>query len=228
MQSIIDSIWNFGRDHIATALTSLLSTFFGASVGAWVALVFERWKVARAASSARCGELFEAHLVLMCHANSLYDEIRKFAPYRNFPDRERRIPYIEHTFDESRIDVRKLSFLLKGPVPDLALTIHTVDMCYRSACGVLKLRNKLIDDLRASMDVIDHDPATGKTGGIADLTVLTLLRQATDSAFNCLDSAFSDTMHTLDLIVTTAKVMFPEAGFKSLEFPPLPNEKELR
>ncbi len=165
-------------------------------------------------------------MVLACHANSLCDEIGKLARWRSLPARERCMPYIVHTFDQSCIDVRKLSFLLTGPKPDLVMDIHTVDMCYRSACGSLQARNKMLEDFRASMDVIQHDPATGYTAGIADLPTLTLLRQATDSSFQCLDDAFTRTVRVMGAIVETGKLMFPDAKFPQIEFPPLPNTPE--
>lgn len=222
MQQIVDLVWNWFRDHSMPALLGAVGTFFGA----WVALMFERWKAARAETKNRCGDLLEAHLTLVCHANSLYDELLKFAPYRHLPDRERKMPMIVHTFDESRIDVRKLSFLLNSPMPDLVLDIHTVDMCYRSACGALQIRNKMLEDLRASMDVMHHDPNTGLTGGIADLTTATLVRHSTDAAFNCLDDAFTRTVRTIDSIVSAAKRLFPDSSFRVIDFPALPNQKE--
>ena len=222
MDPLFDTIWNFFRDHSVTALTGAVGTFFGA----WVALMFERWKTTRAAEAAKYGELLEAHMVLACHANSLFDEIGKLARFRPLPDREKRMPYIVHTFDQCSIDVRKLSFLLRGPSPGLVLDIHTVDMCYRSACAALEARNKMLEDFRSSTEVIHHNSATGLTGGIVDLPTLTLLRQATDACFECLDDAFASTINVMIEIVRTGKLMFPDAKFPQIEFPPLPHTPE--
>ena len=221
MQSIIDTIWNFCRDHLGTALTSVIGTFFGVSVAFYV----ERWKAKKATRSAQRSALLEAQLVLMCHANSLYDFLSWHESYRDDPARERHIPLRHYTFDEVSLDPRKLSFLADGPMPDLVLQTYVADRAYLSACRSLEVRNQVFQHYFASMDVHEFDLDTGAARGIDHLPTRKLLKDATDSMFNSLDDAFAQNMKMIRELRDVSRRLFKESPLYLIEFQTLPSQK---
>jgi hypothetical protein len=216
MHPIVDTIWNFCRDHSAGALTGAVGTFFGASVAFFV----ERWKTGRAANEAKRSCLIEAQMILCLQGNSLESLRLAYAPFRSLQNRERKIPCISHAFVQLAIDPKKLSFVMDGPEPDLLMRLFVADQSYFNATRMLTLRDELMTKLMTSSKVHDDHDQSGVFTIDPDRVLLKSVETATDAVFESLDHAISENSRMLVELRKHALGLYPDRSFPRFELNP--------
>jgi len=195
------------------AVWEFTKVVIGPFVGASLAFYYARRKAARDKISEHRASLVKSQLVLICHANSLENMRRHYAPYRNLPDRERHIPRCGHHFDTSSVDVASLSFLVEHNRGDVIMANHLADIGYRNTCEAITDRNNEFIKLHSGADAGEFDSDTGVGKFNFSATELFLLKSLTDTLFDMIDEAIADHDRCIDLNRTLAGKIFRKSNF---------------
>ena len=190
-----------------------IKAVIGPFVGASLAFYYAQRKAAADKVSGYRASLVKSQLVLICHANSLENMRRHYAPFRDIPDRERHIQRCDHIFDSSSVDVASLSFLVEHDKGDVIMANYLADTAYRNACEAITDRNNQFTKLFGSSVTEEFDSDTGKGGFIFPAPELFLLKQLTDTLFNMIDKAIAENNACTEGNLKLAKEIFRGSRF---------------
>ena len=140
-----------------------------------------------------------------------------YAPFRELPNRERKIPCISHAFVEISIDPKKLSFVLDGPEPNLLMQLFVADQSYFNTTRMLTLRDEMMTKLMTSSKVHDDHDQSGLFTIDPDRVLLKGVETATDSVFESLDHAISQNHLMLADLRKYALCIYPGRPFPRFE-----------
>lgn len=184
---------------------------FGAFFGALAAYWFERWKDRQEDADANHAAVLRAQMILICNVNSLAGLKRDFLDhYRDMPDRERQMALFYQMMNTDAVDVGSLSFFLDGSDPNLLLDLHLASKSYMNAADAIRIRNIEFERFAATADIHEFDLETGKLGGMVSLPRLKILKDATDSVFDCVDKALAKNERAVESLRQAAKPHFPK------------------
>lgn len=198
-------VTDFAVAHSAEFLVAAFGALFGALAAYW----FERWKDRKESVDANHAAVLRAQMTLICNVNSLAGLKRDFLdPYRDMTDRERQMAFFYQIMNTDTVDVGSLSFFLDGSDANLLLDLHLASKSYMNAADALRIRNIEFERFAASADIEKFDLETGKLGGMVSLLRLKILKDATDSVFDCVDKALAKNERAVESLRQAAKPRF--------------------
>lgn len=212
----IKPVADFAAGHLAEFLVAGFGALFGASAAYW----FERWKDRQEEANTHHAAVLRAQMLLICNVNSLAGLKRDFLDrYRDLPNRERQMALFYQMMNTETVDVGSLSFFLDGSDPNLLLEVHLASKSYMNAADAIRLRNVEFERFTATADIQEFDPETGKIEGMVSLPRLKVLKDATDSVFDCVDRALDKNQQAVESLRSAGRSRFGKKR-KLLRFNP--------